>query len=87
MRKEIIWLWTIGFFGLLAAADAQTASPPAANTQFDGTYAFVSATTVNETFMGEEQDRAIARSGRQSHSLLCRVTPGIPATALMGQPG
>jgi hypothetical protein len=45
MRKDIIWLWTMGSFGLLAAANAQPASPPA-NTQFDGVYAFVSATKV-----------------------------------------
>lgn len=51
MRKTIGWLWIAGFFGLLAAANAQTPSPPAATTQFDGTYAFVSATALNETYM------------------------------------
>jgi hypothetical protein len=51
MQKHIGCLWVVGFFGLLAAANAQTPSPPAANTQFDGTYAPVSATTLNETFM------------------------------------
>jgi hypothetical protein len=49
MQKRIGWFWIIGFFGLLAAADAQTPSPPAVTTQFDGTYAFVSATKLNET--------------------------------------
>jgi hypothetical protein len=51
MQKRIGWFWIIGFFGLLAAADAQTPSPPAVTTQFDGTYAFVSATKLNETYM------------------------------------
>ena len=43
------WLCIIAFFGLLAAAKAQTPSPPIASTQYDGTYAFVSSTKVNET--------------------------------------
>jgi hypothetical protein len=43
-------LWIAGFFGLVAAANAQTPSPPTATTQYDGTYAFVSATKVNETW-------------------------------------
>ena len=51
MHKAVGSLWTVGFFGLLGTADAQTSSPPAASTQFDGTYAFVSATTLNETYM------------------------------------
>jgi hypothetical protein len=41
----------VGFFGLVGAATAQTPLTPAATTQFDGTYAFVSATTLNQTFM------------------------------------
>ena len=49
MQTHIGWLWIVGFFGLLAAANAQTALRPVANTQFDGTYAFVSSTKVNET--------------------------------------
>lgn len=50
MRKHVGWLWIAGFFGLLAAANAQTPSSPAAVTQFDGTYGFVSATRVDETY-------------------------------------
>ena len=50
MQKNIGWLWIVGFFGLVPAANAQTAAPSAANTQFDGNYAFVSATKVNETY-------------------------------------
>lgn len=51
MQKHIGLLWTVGFFGVLAAAHAQTVPPPTATTQFDGTYGFVSATTLNETYM------------------------------------
>lgn len=51
MKKGVGWWCIIGFFGLIAAADAQTASPPSAGTQFDGTYRFVSATTLTETYM------------------------------------
>jgi hypothetical protein len=50
MQKHIGWLWTIGFFALLGAANAQTASPSVASTQYDGTYAFVSSANVNETW-------------------------------------
>lgn len=50
MQKHIGWLWVIGFFSLLATADAQTPSPSTAGTQFDGRYAFVSSTKVNETY-------------------------------------
>jgi hypothetical protein len=51
VRNHAGWWCIIGFFGLVAAANAQTASPPSAGTQYDGTYAFVSATTLNETYM------------------------------------
>jgi hypothetical protein len=50
MRWNSGWLWIIGFLGVLAVADAQTPSPPAAGTAFDGIYAFVSSTKLNETY-------------------------------------
>jgi hypothetical protein len=50
MQRRIGLLWVVGFFGLVAAADAQTPPPATAGTAFDGTYAFVSATKVNETY-------------------------------------
>jgi hypothetical protein len=45
-------LWIVGFFGLAAPANAQTSGTPSAApiTKYDGTYAFVSATNVNETY-------------------------------------
>src|SRR5260370_41595816 len=51
MQNHMGWLGRIGFCGLVGAANAQTPSPATATTQFDGTYAPVSATTLNETFM------------------------------------
>src|SRR2546421_12759144 len=50
MQKHFVWLWVVGFFGLVVATDAQTPSPPAVTAQFDGTYAFVASTRVNETY-------------------------------------
>ena|SRR5437764_12937870 len=51
MQKHIGGLlWTIGFFGLVATANAQTAPFPTATMQFDGTYAFVCQANVNETW-------------------------------------
>src|ERR1700737_2810136 len=50
MQKHIGWLLTAGFFGLLAGASAQTPSPAGAITEYDGTYAPVSATKVNEPY-------------------------------------
>jgi hypothetical protein len=51
MQKDAGWWCIIGFFGWVAAADAQAPSPSAASTQFDGTYRFISSTNVNETYM------------------------------------
>jgi hypothetical protein len=56
MQKHFVWLWVVGF--LVVATDAQTPSLPAANTQFDGTYAFVSSTRVNETYTVKEVSTA-----------------------------
>jgi hypothetical protein len=43
-------LWIVGSFDLLDTARAQTPSPATAVTKFDGPYAFVSATKLNESF-------------------------------------
>jgi hypothetical protein len=50
MQRAVGWLWIIEFFGSLAAANAQTPAAPTPVTKYDGTYAFVSATKVNETY-------------------------------------
>ena len=50
MGKRIGLLGVVGFFGLLATANAQTPSPPAAGASFDGTYRFVSSAKVNPTY-------------------------------------
>jgi len=51
MKKGVGWLSIFVPIVLIATAAAQTPAPPAATTQFDGTYAFVSATTLDETYM------------------------------------
>lgn len=51
MQKHVGWLSVVGFFGLLTGAAAQTSPSPTASTRFDGTYAFVSATRVIETYI------------------------------------
>lgn len=55
-------LWTVGFFGVLSTAHAQTAPSPAANTRFDGTYKFVSATKLTETYTTTRSNR-VGRCG------------------------
>ena len=50
MPRQSGLLSIVGFFGLLAVANAQTAPAPAAGTAFNGTYRFVSATKVNEMY-------------------------------------
>jgi hypothetical protein len=50
MRRQIGLLWIVGFFGLLAAADAQTPSSSTAGVPFNGTYRFVSSAKVNESY-------------------------------------
>jgi len=49
MRRQIVLLWIVGFFGFVAAADAQTPSPTA-GAPFDGTYRFVSSAKVNKLY-------------------------------------
>jgi hypothetical protein len=50
MGKRIGLLGVVGFFGLLATANAQTPSPPAPGASFDGTYRFVSSAKVSPTY-------------------------------------
>jgi hypothetical protein len=51
MRRHIGLLWVVGFFGLLAAANAQTTPPSTAGAAFDGTYRFVSSAKVDATYV------------------------------------
>jgi hypothetical protein len=51
MRRQLGLLCLVGFFGLLAAANAQTPSSSTAGASFDGTYRFVSSAKVNATFV------------------------------------
>jgi hypothetical protein len=47
MSKPIGLLSIVGFLGLLASANAQTAPPTTGGTPFDGTYQLVSSTRAN----------------------------------------
>jgi len=50
MRRQIGLLSMIGFFGLLAAANAQAPSSSSAGASFDGTYRLASSTKVNDMY-------------------------------------
>ena len=50
MRTPIGLIGAVGVFGVLAGAHAQTPSPVASGTTFDGTYRFVSSAKVNQTY-------------------------------------
>src|SRR5215468_1247585 len=50
MRKQIGWLWIVGFCGVLATANAQPPPPAAARSPYDGTYRLVSSANVNATY-------------------------------------
>jgi len=58
MRRQIGLLSIVGFFGLLATADAQAPPAAAAGTRFDGTYRSVSSTKVNPMSMSSKGDMA-----------------------------
>jgi hypothetical protein len=73
-EKRVEWLGTVGFFGLISGANAQTPSPSTATTQFDGTYAFVSSAKVNETYT--------TPSGRMGR---CRDLKAGPLTIINGR--
>jgi hypothetical protein len=53
MRMRIGLLSIVGFFGLIAAANAQTPSASTAITAFDGTYHFVSSAKVNPMYTAQ----------------------------------
>jgi hypothetical protein len=50
MQKHIGWFCIVGFVAMLTTANAQNPSPATAISQFDGTYAFVSSTKVDQTY-------------------------------------
>jgi hypothetical protein len=75
MQRHIAWLWIVGFFGVVAAANAQTSSPTTANTQYDGAYKLISATSVNETWV----------SPGTEHTFPCGHQTGGPLVIFDGQ--
>ena len=50
MRKDLGWLWAVGFFGFFAVGNAQTPPPSAGGSYYDGTYRLVSSALVNATY-------------------------------------
>ena len=58
MRKQIGWLWIVGFGGVFAAANAQPPPPAAAGSSYDGTYRLVSSANVNATYTSRKGQTA-----------------------------
>ena len=50
MQRHLGWMCLVGLLGLPAVVAAQTYSPAAAGTPFDGTYRLVSSANVNSTY-------------------------------------
>ncbi len=50
MQRSVECAWIVGFFGLIAAANAQAQPPAAAGSPYDGTYRLVSSANVNATY-------------------------------------
>jgi len=50
MRKDLGWLWAVGFFGFFAVGNAQTPPPSVGGSYYDGTYRLVSSALVNATY-------------------------------------
>jgi len=58
MRKQIGWLWIVGFGGVFAAANAQPPPPATAGSSYDGTYRLVSSANVNATYTSRKGQTA-----------------------------
>jgi len=58
MQKNVAWSCAVGFFGLLAAANAQVPPPSAAVSSFYGTYRPVSSANVNATYTSRKGQTA-----------------------------
>jgi hypothetical protein len=58
MQKNIGWLSVVGFFGLLAAANAQSPPPAVIGSSYDGTYRLVSSANVNATYTSRKGQTA-----------------------------
>jgi hypothetical protein len=64
MRRRIGLLSIVGFFGLLAAADAQTPPAAAGGGSYDGNYRLVSSANVNTTYTTRKGQTAPCPSRR-----------------------
>jgi hypothetical protein len=72
MRKVAALWCIIGLFGWVTAASAQTPMAPTAApvTKYDGTYAFVTQTMVNETYLAGDTRPGRCRNRRASSPLI-----------------
>lgn len=75
MQKHVGYLSAALFLGLSVPALAQTPSAPTPVTKYDGTYAFVSSTKVNETYMNRVTGR-IGRCGERRRPVSLVIVRG-----------
>ena len=59
MRRQMGLLSVVGFFGLLATANAQTLSASTAGPSFDGTYQAVSSAKVNQMYIAQKGNMGV----------------------------
>ena len=59
MRRQMGLLSVVGFFGLLATANAQTLSASTAGPSFDGTYQAVSSGKVNQMYIAQKGNMGV----------------------------
>src|SRR5205085_5909304 len=59
MRRQMGLLSVVGFFGLLASANAQTLSASTAGPSFDGTYQAVSSAKINQMYIAQKGNMGV----------------------------
>ena len=59
MKRQMGLLSVVGFFGLLATANAQTLSASTAGPSFDGTYQAVSSAKVNQMYIAQKGNMGV----------------------------
>jgi len=85
MQKNIGWLSVVGFFGLLAAANAQSPPPAVIGSSYDGTYRLVSSANVNATYTSRKGQTASC-PGRRAGPLRSASLPSASGAAPRGTP-
>ena len=83
MRRQMGLLSVVGFFGLLASANAQTLSASTAGPSFDGTYQAVSSAKVNQMFIAQKGNMGVCPTGCRGRSPSCIIKRGTPTPQAM----